>query len=249
MTWKKESRTRTTIRQYGWIFVFLVAFGGLWLPRLGLLLIPMMLGLAMMGFFRGKYWCGNYCPHGSLFDAIILPLARNSQRPDRLASRPVIWGAFAIFMVGLVSRLTPVISEWGTVGFWDRLGYVFVFNYLVVTLVGSILGLTINARSWCSICPMGTFQSITYRLGTVTGLNTKTDRKIRVINPDHCKRCGKCTRVCPMQLTPYDSGDDEDGFNDDRCIRCGLCAEQCPFGVLQLDDTDNRPDEYVDQAG
>ena len=66
----KANRTFSTIRKYAWIFTVLVAIGGLWEPKLGLLVILIMMGLTITAFFTGRYWCGNFCPHGSLFDKV-----------------------------------------------------------------------------------------------------------------------------------------------------------------------------------
>ena len=252
MRFLKVDRTNTAIRKYGWIFAFVVAFGGLWVPRLGLLLIPMMLALGIMGFFRGKYWCGNFCPHGSLFDGIIMPLGRNVPLPGVFKSRLVIWGAFAVFMLGLASRLAPVISDWGALGSWDRLGYVFVFNYLVVTVVGSILGLTINSRAWCAICPMGTFQTVAHGIGSRLGANDGTDLKVYASDTEACRECGKCAMVCPMQLSPYEGWTEEGWFEDERCIKCGICTEHCPFAVIELvaaGDADEGEEKPLERAG
>ncbi len=234
MRYLKVERTHTSLRRYGWIFAFVVAFGGMWLPKLGLVLVPIMATLAVMGFMRGKYWCGNFCPHGSLFDGPLLPVSRAKRISGALRSRLVIYGAFGVFMAGLASRLGPVIAMWGTTGFWDRLGYVFVFNYFVVTVVGSLLALTVNSRAWCSICPMGTFQELTYRVGSYFGANEATGVKVWAQNPAECRECGLCARVCPMQLSPYTDWDEEGWFDDERCIRCGLCSRHCPIDIIDL---------------
>jgi len=252
MRFLKVERRNTMVRRYGWLFVFLVALGGLWMPKLGLLLIPMMVTLAILGLFRGKYWCGNYCPHGSLFDGIIMPLGRNAPLPGVLKSPMVIWTAFAVFVVGLVSRLAPVISGWGALDSWDRLGYVFVFNYLVVTVVGSIVGLTVNSRAWCAICPMGTFQAVAYGAGTRLGLNQRTDLRIYASDTDACRACGKCAMVCPMQISPYQQWNNEGWLEDNRCIRCGICIDHCPFAVIDLvsaDDVDSGDEPSLQQVG
>ena len=71
----KTNRAFSVVRKYGWLFTVLVAVGGLWQPKLGLLVILIMAALTITSFFTGRYWCGNFCPHGSLFDVIMLPLA------------------------------------------------------------------------------------------------------------------------------------------------------------------------------
>jgi ferredoxin-type protein NapH len=73
----KTNRAFTSIRRYGWLFTLLVALGGLWLPRLGLLVILIMVALTISSFFTGRYWCGNICPHGSLFDVVLMPTILN----------------------------------------------------------------------------------------------------------------------------------------------------------------------------
>ncbi len=247
MSYLKVERTTTPLQRYGWIFAFTVAFGGMWVPKLGLMLIPIMATLAVMGFLRGKYWCGNFCPHGSLFDGLLLPVSREGEISGPLRSPVLVYGAFGLFMVGLVSRIGPVLASWGASGFWDRLGYVFVFNYLVVTVVGSVLALTVNARAWCSICPMGTFQEISHRLGSRLGVNDVTDVVLRADSPDECKECGLCAMVCPMQLSPYTGWDERGRFDDERCIRCGLCSQHCPMDIIELDAVGEVAGEKIER--
>jgi len=57
----KTNRIFSPIRKYGWIFTLTVAFGGLWFPKLGLLVLPVILALTTLSFFKGRYWCGNFC--------------------------------------------------------------------------------------------------------------------------------------------------------------------------------------------
>ena len=63
----KANRTFTAWRKYGWILTFLIAFGGLFEHKLGLLVpFGVMLGLMITSLFDGRFWCGNVCPHGSI---------------------------------------------------------------------------------------------------------------------------------------------------------------------------------------
>ena len=58
----KTNRTFSVLRKNAWVFTLLVAIGGLWEPKLGLLVILIMAGLMITGF-TGRFWCGNICPH------------------------------------------------------------------------------------------------------------------------------------------------------------------------------------------
>lgn len=233
------NRIFSTIRKYAWLFIFLVAFGGLWYPKLGLLMIPLMLGLGLLGFFKGKYWCGNLCPHGSLFDQFIMPISRNKKIPSFFKSKIMIVLAFSWFMFILTQRLIKVFALFGAAPFLDRLGFIFVMNYLMVTILGTIFALSVSSRTWCSFCPMGTFQVLSYKLGKLMGLNKKIDKKVTVCSIEKCHTCGKCARVCPMQLTPHLEFSENNQFENEMCIRCATCVENCPAGILTLANTDD----------
>jgi len=229
----KTKRMLTPLRKFAWIFTLLVGIGGLFYPKLGLLVIPVMLSLTLMAFFRGRYWCGNFCPHGSLFDAL-LPLSKNQKIPEFLKSKIFITAVFIFFAYNLSRKLISTFSTLGTASFWDRLGFVFVTTYLMVIVAGSVLSSFISSRTWCSFCPMGVIQTFSYKLGKLLGITPKTDVKVTLSGSEECLHCGKCARVCPMQLEPYLSFSHTNQFMDPACIKCAVCAVNCPAGVLQL---------------
>ena len=225
-------------KRYAWLFILLVALGGLFLPKLGLLLIPVMLTLMILGFTRGKLWCGHYCPHGSLFDVILPPLSRHRPLPVPLRS-PVLAGVLLLwFMVMLGYRISVAFNSWGDADFLDRLGWVFVLNYLVVTLVGTALALVIKPRAWCMICPMGGFQRLLYQLGARLGLNRNSDVRLTPSDTAACRQCRLCDQACPLELEPYDGVVQGKGFAHDLCIRCRRCSLKCPAQVLTWEHRD-----------
>ncbi|MBT9157551.1 MAG: Ferredoxin--NAD(P)(+) reductase (naphthalene dioxygenase ferredoxin-specific) [Firmicutes bacterium] len=231
----KTNRAFTAIRRYAWIFTLTVAFGGLWFPRLGLLVLGVMFSLTAISLFKGRYWCGTYCAHGSLFDQLFLPFSRNAKIPSFLKSKIAQGVVLAWFMYNMLSRIILVSALWGTLPFWDRLGFVFVNSYLMVTVAGGILGLIITPRTWCQFCPMGIMQMLMYSLGKKLGLTQKHDRKITVSAIEKCHKCAKCARTCPMQRVPYTNFSDKNQFDDLACIRCLTCIENCPAKILTLE--------------
>lgn len=235
----KTNRTFTTIRKYGWLFTLLVAIGGLWEPKLGLLVIGIMAALTISSFFTGRYWCGNFCPHGSLFDRLIMPISLNKKIPKFLKSKPMIIGFFTFFMFNFSRKMIKVFSLWGTYSFIDKLGLLFVNTYLMVLIVGGLLAIFVNPRTWCQFCPMGSLQKLSHKLGTVLGVTKKTEKKITISNIDKCVSCGKCAKVCPFQLAPYKSFSEKNQFDDVDCIKCSTCVVNCPLKLLSLETEEN----------
>lgn len=234
----KTNRIFTQWRKYAWIFTLTVAIGGLWFPALGLFVIPIMVGLMAVSFFKGRYWCGNICPHGSMFDSLLYPITGNKKIPKFFKSKILGLGFFALFSFKLISKFILVSSKWGTMVFWQKLGLIFVSSYLMVTIVGGIVSVIFSSRTWCNFCPMGTLQKFSYKLGKTLGVTKKTDEKITAASTHMCHSCGKCSRVCPMQLSPYDAFSEDNQFDSENCIRCSTCVENCPAGILTLSNLD-----------
>lgn len=230
----KTNRTFSPIRKYGWIFTLTVAFGGLWLPKLGLLVLPVILALTTLSFFKGRYWCGNFCPHGSLFDSLLMGVSKNRRIPKFIKSKTFAALFLIFFGFNITRKIIKASAVFGTYPFWDKLGFIFVASYLMVTVAGGLLTLVISQRTWCHFCPMGSMQMLSYKLGRLLGVAKITDEKITVAHKDLCHSCGKCYRVCPMQLAPYQEFSEENQFDHSKCIRCKTCVVNCPAGVLEL---------------
>lgn len=234
----KHKRTFSVIRDYGWLFTFLVAIGGLFVPKLGLLVLLIMLSLTIMSFFKGRYWCGNFCPHGSLFDKLLLPPSFNRKIPDFFKSKFMIVAFFIFFMYNWARRLISIFGLWGSYDFLDRLGMLFVNTYLMVLIVGGLTAILVTPRFWCQFCPMGTMQKISY--GISKKLRSRLvsiedyDKKLTISDRDKCKECGKCSFVCPFQLEPHKNFDENNEFNDINCIKCSTCVAACPLKILEI---------------
>lgn len=234
---KPSNRTKGAfpfIHRYIWIITLLIALGGQFFPALGLLVVPIMAAMLSLSLFKGRYWCGNFCPHGSFFDNLLQPLSRQKKVPNFLRSRFLIAAVLIFFVFNMGRRFIRVYALLGSAAFYERLGFIFSNTYLMVVLIGGLLAVAITPRTWCHFCPMGTMQTFLYKLGKILGLNKESDTKVFIEDPSLCSACGKCARVCPMQLAPYREFSEDHYFKDDRCIRCYTCVYNCPAGILHI---------------
>lgn len=234
----KTDRTFSLLRKYAWIFTLTVAIGGLWFPKLGLLVLPVIAGLSFTAFFKGRYWCGNICPHGSFFDSLLMPLSKNKKIPKFLKSKFLRIAFFLFFGFQVGRKIINIIAIYGKSPFLDKLGFIFVASYLMVTVLGTLTTIFISPRTWCQFCPMGTLQHLSYKAGKKLDINKETDKKVTIESTELCHECGMCARVCPMQLEPYLEFNEEGKLDNEKCIRCNTCVENCPADILEI-KTDN----------
>lgn len=86
---------------------------------------------------------------------------------------------------------------------------------LIVTIIGCVL----IYRFFCRVlCP----------LGAIYGLLNKISIYRLEVDAHKCVNCGKCKRICKMEVDPVKTPDSAE------CIRCGACADTCPEGALCL---------------
>ena len=51
------------------------------------------------------------------------------------------------------------------------------------------------------------------------------------INPEKCKGCGMCKRVCPAEAISGEPGKTH-YIDQDKCIKCRSCIQKCPFKAI-----------------
>lgn len=231
----KANRTFTIWRKYGWLLTIIIAFGGLYEHKLGLI-VPffVMLGLMITSLFNGRFWCGNVCPHGSLYDSVLLRFSKNEDIPKSLRNKGVIIAIFILFAIVLGTRVYKVFSNFSGLDLLDKFGFIFVTTYLVVLLVSTPLALFIAPRTWCQFCPMGTIQKLFGKLGQNIGISKNTNKKLTILDKDKCIKCKKCAKVCPMQLQPYLEFNEQNQFDNENCIKCNTCVNNCPKKILTI---------------
>ena len=94
---------------------------------------------------------------------------------------------------------------------------VFYRLIVVTTIIGIVLSLFYNHRTWCNFCPMGTMASVISKF-------RKSKNVLQVSSS--CVSCKICEKKCPLGLVPYDYKGDILSHPD--CIQCGKCVTACP---------------------
>ena len=193
------------------IMVLIVSIGGIFYPKLGYFLMLVFASLRIIAPFRGRWFCGNLCPRGSFVDFWLAPLSRKLKIPALFRS---MWLRAPIFVALMGFMVFRIIQTEGIV---DKIGMVFVTLCILTTSIAILFGVIIAPRTWCSFCPMGTLQ----RAMGGKKYQLKVDR-------EKCIDCGKCQKVCPMQLSVNEILDKPD------CIKCARCVEACPKHALSF---------------
>ena len=101
---------KSNIQQYlFWILLVFLGVGIVYLV-IGLLAIICMLAPVMMAPFKGRYWCGNYCPRGSFYDNVIAKISPKKTVPVFFRSN-----GFCVFMVMFITMAFGVqmYYAWG----------------------------------------------------------------------------------------------------------------------------------------
>jgi len=193
------------------MIVLIISIGGIFYPKLGYFLLLVFASLMIIAPFRGRWFCGNLCPRGSFADFWLAPISRKVKIPSVFRS---MWVRAPIFVALMGFMVFRILQTQGVV---DKVGMVFVTMCILTTSVSILFGVAIAPRAWCSFCPMGTMQRA---LG-----GSKYQLKV---NRDLCIDCGKCQKVCPMQLPVNEILDKPD------CIKCARCVEACPKQALSF---------------
>ena len=232
-------RAYTLIRKYGWFITLFIGIGGQFYPQIGLLAPFIMVAMISISFFKGLYFCGNFCPHGSYFDVPLLQISPTKKVPDFLKSKFFAGFVLIFFLINFSWRLISAVQASGD-PLHFRLGSMFANIYIVILLIATLLGVVKNSRAWCHFCPMRTVQIGIYNLGKKLGVTSKYDEMVAIEDKEGCIECGRCSKVCPIELEPYPTlkYKQENSFlESDHCMRCRVCIKECPVEVLELKKT------------
>lgn len=203
--WKKYS--------YALLVGFIIL--GMFDLRIGLAAALCMVAPVIVSVFKGRFWCGNLCPRGNFYDNVVSKFSNKRIPPKFFKS---YYFRSVILTVMMVIFALGVYKNWGNL---YGIGMVFYRMIVVTTIIGVLLSLVYNHRTWCNFCPMGT-------LASITGKFRKSDKVLHVSSS--CVSCKLCEKKCPIGLVPHDYKGDILRHPD--CIQCGKCAVVCPRNAI-----------------
>lgn len=211
--WKKYS--------YALLLIFVVV--SLFDFRIGMAAIICMIAPIIVSFFRGRFWCGNLCPRGNFYDNVVSRFSKNKPVPKFLKSTffRILVVLFMFTMFGL-----GVKQNWGNPA---GIGMVFYRIIVITTLIGIILSLFYNHRTWCHFCPMGSISAFVSYF--------RKDKKVLEVS-NSCVNCKICTKKCPMGISPNEYKGN--ALDHPDCIQCSKCAIACPRNSIGYDTLENK---------
>ncbi|SHJ63497.1 4Fe-4S binding domain-containing protein [Clostridium cavendishii DSM 21758] len=201
-------------KKYSYLILMLFLIVGLFDFRVGLIATICMFAPVVVSFFKGRFWCGNICPRGSFYDNFVSKFANKKKTPKFLKT---VYFRIVITVLMLTVFTSGMIKNWGNI---YGMGFVVYRLIVVTTIIGLILSLLYNERTWCNFCPMGSIAAL------ISKFKNKGNRKLLLKVNTSCISCKLCEKNCPMGIAPYQYKDDSISHHD--CIQCGKCVYKCP---------------------
>ncbi len=198
--------------------------------------------LGLFALLLGRFWCGWFCPFGTLQDIF----ARLRRRKDitilppvpviKYLSLAVIMIIAAIWMETLFCKVCPSGSLFGAIpqelfvpseepdtfipSGAESTGIGTFFYVHLATLAVSLILFYLFGRFWCRyLCPLGAIHGFFNRISFI---------KVR-LDEAKCTGCKICLDKCPVNLS------ETAGIgNSTDCIQCGRCISDCPSDAIHI---------------
>ncbi len=161
----------------------------------------------------GRGWCGYACWTAMILD--FLPYKTPRQPRKKIGwIRYITFAASLIFVAALFLAGAGKMEQ---IMFWA-----FIAGNLLYYAAGIILAFAFrDNRAFCKyICPITVFLK---PMSYFSLMRIKCDK-------DKCVGCGKCKRVCPMDVDITDNS--RKRANGTECILCMECVKNCPKDAL-----------------
>ena len=195
--------------------------------------------LILLGVLLGRVICGFLCPFG-WFQELLHKIPTKKLSTKKL--KPLTYLKYVVLLVMVVLLPVLVTNQLGmgdpffckylcpqgvlegaiplslaNAGIRAALGSLFTWKFIVLLMV--IVLSIVFYRPFCKwLCPLGAFYAL---LNKVSLFQMQVDQS-------KCVSCGKCAKVCKMDVDVTKSP------NHTECIRCGMCVSACPTGAVSF---------------
>lgn len=207
--------------------------------------------LILLGVLLGRFICGFLCPFGWLQE-LLHKIPGKKLSTKKL--KPLTYLKYAILLLAVVLLPAIVVNDLGmgdpffckyicpqgvlegaiplaavNEGIRSALGP--LFNRKLIILIVVVVLSVLFYRPFCKwICPLGAFYAL---MNKVSLLGIKVDEH-------KCVSCGKCARVCKMDVDVTKTPDHTE------CIRCGKCITACPTDAIKFNYGFEMPKKITD---
>lgn len=207
--------------------------------------------LILLGVLLGRFICGFLCPFGWLQE-LLHKIPGKKLSTKKL--KPLTYLKYAILLLAVVLLPAIVVNDLGmgdpffckyicpqgvlegaiplaavNEGIRSALGP--LFNRKLIILIVVVVLSVLFYRPFCKwICPLGAFYAL---MNKVSLLGIKVDEH-------KCVSCGKCARVCKMDVDVTKTP------NHTECIRCGKCITVCPTDAIKFNYGFEMPKKITD---
>ena len=207
--------------------------------------------LILLGVLLGRFICGFLCPFGWLQE-LLHKVPGKKLSTKKL--KPLTYLKYAILLLAVVLLPAIVVNDLGmgdpffckyicpqgvlegaiplaavNEGIRSALGP--LFNRKLIILIVVVVLSVLFYRPFCKwICPLGAFYAL---MNKVSLLGIKVDEH-------KCVSCGKCARVCKMDVDVTKTP------NHTECIRCGKCITVCPTDAIKFNYGFEMPKKITD---
>ena len=195
--------------------------------------------LILLGVLLGRVICGFLCPFG-WFQELLHKIPTKKFSTKKL--KPLTYLKYVVLLVMVVLLPVLVTNQLGmgdpffckylcpqgvlegaiplsmaNAGIRAALGSLFTWKFIVLLTV--IVLSIVFYRPFCKwLCPLGAFYAL---LNKVSLFQMQVDQS-------KCVSCGKCAKVCKMDVDVTKSP------NHTECIRCGMCIRACPTDAVSF---------------
>ncbi len=198
--------------------------------------LSVALGIALLTFLFGRFYCVALCPFGILQDVVGFLSHRKAGKTSKAAPAPNFQKTrYAIAAVAFGMLFAGWSGGFLLLDPYSNFGRIFgAFTLGGVIPLSIIIALTLwKKRIYCTaICPVGTLLGLLAKHGV-----------FKLAITGKCVKCGTCIKNCPTGCIDIASGT----IDNERCIRCMNCISACPLHGIHFTRTKKEP-ATVDKA-